>query len=187
MTRPGGKVYLDRRVGTPKVIRMRISSMKFLYFTIVVLLVCIPVFAIAEEPPPAVVTNTEAPVISGGASLYQSASPFSLFDPSRLTFNQSYSLSYFSGRGTGSQSLGLYSSSIGYQISKPLFLQVDVGILHQPGALLGNSRDGSNAQVLPNLSLRYTPSPKFNLILNVQTMPGLNYGYGPTYGRYGFR
>jgi hypothetical protein len=118
------------------------------------------------------------------ASLYNSASPFRLLDPSRLTMNQSYSLSYFTGPA-GGQSVGLYMNSIGYQLARPLYLQVDIGLIHNPGALLGGGNATQGARILPNFSLRYTPSPKFNLMIDVRTMPSYNgsyMGYMPGYG-----
>jgi hypothetical protein len=118
------------------------------------------------------------------ASLYDAASPFALFDMSRLTMHQSYSLSYFSGPA-GGQSVGLYMNSIGYQLARPLYLQVDIGVMHDPGALVGHGNPSSGVHVLPNFSLRYTPSPKFNLMIDVRTMPGYNTpyaGYIPGYG-----
>lgn len=161
--------------------------MKSLITLVVVILASHTAIALADNLPTTVVANSESPVITGGTSLYQSNSPFRLFDPSKFSIQHSYALSYFSGGGVGSGSMGLYTASVGYQISRPLFLQVDVGIVHEPGALFGNNVNGSNAHVLPNLSLRYTPSPTFNLIINVQTMPTLNYGYGRMGSRYRLR
>lgn len=117
-------------------------------------------------------------------SLYNAATPFRLLDPSRLTMNHSYSLSYFSGPA-GGQSVGMYMNSIGYQLAKPLYLQVDLALMHDPAALVGKGSASSGVRVLPNFSLRYTPSPKFNLMVDVRTMPayyGSHAGYMPGYG-----
>lgn len=135
---------------------------------------------------------TAAPTVAEGqaasdaqkASLYDSATPFRLLDPSRLSMHQSYSLSYFSGPA-GGQSVGLYMNSIGYQLARPLYLQVDIGLMHNPGALVGKGDPAAGARILPNFSLRYTPSPKFSLMVDVRTMPGYNNpyaGYIPGYG-----
>jgi hypothetical protein len=127
-----------------------------------------------------------APVVAGGTatdkvespgnSLYTQASPFRLFDSARLRFGQSYSLSYFSGGLAGSQSIGVYMSSIGYQIADPLYVQLDLGILHSPGALFGGDARNLNAQFRPNFMLRYSPSNKFNLIVDVRTLSPYSYG-----------
>ena len=161
--------------------------MKSLNIFVVVIFASLAASAVAEDLPNTVVAQSASPTITGATSLYESNSPFRLFDPSKFSIQHSYALSYFSGGGAGSGSMGLYTASVGYQISRPLFLQVDVGVIHEPGALFGNNLNGSNARVLPNLSLRYTPSPKFNLIINVQTMPNINRGYGYGYGRTNWR
>jgi hypothetical protein len=136
----------------------------------------------AEEAP---VPELSAPSIAASTptlntqSLFTRYSPFRLFDPSRLQFHSSYSLSYFSG-SAGSANVGVYTSSIGYQISNPLYMQLDLGIVHEPGALFSGDGRQLDPQVRPNLYLRYAPSPKFSLIVDVRTMPlGL---YHPTGG-----
>lgn len=135
--------------------------------------------ALAQTAP---VTGSPAagPPEDAGKSLYAQASPFRLFDPARIRFGQSYSLSYLSGGGFGAQSIGVYMSSIGYQIAEPLYLQLDLGILHSPGALFGGDARNLNAQIRPNFMLRYAPSNKFNLIVDVRTI-------SPYYGGFGYR
>ena len=56
-------------------------------------------------------------------------------------------------------------------------------LMHQPSALLSGNSLSQGARILPNFSMRYTPSPKFHLIVDVRTMPGnyYGYGYGPGY------
>jgi hypothetical protein len=185
--RSGRKGIFGPARGDVLFIQMRTLIMKSQHILATIFLAAFTANAMAEDVPTTQVAANATPAITGNTSLYQSSSPFRLFDPTRLTFNHSYSLSYFSGGSVGSGSMGLYRGSVGYQISRPLFLQVDVGIVHQPGAMFSNNVNGSNAQILPNLSLRYTPSPKFNLIINVQTMPNQNYGYGRLGWRNGLR
>jgi hypothetical protein len=129
-------------------------------------------------------SESETQTPETATSLYNAATPFRLLDPSRLTMNHSYSLSYFSGPA-GGQSVGMYMNSIGYQIAKPLYIQFDLGIMHNPGALVGSGNATAGARILPNFMLRYNPSPKFNLIVDVRTMPTYNMsypGYVPGYG-----
>jgi len=119
---------------------------------------------------------------SGQPSLYTQASPFRLFDPSRLQIAQSYSLSYFSGGPAGSRNVGVYMSSIGYRIADPLYVQLDLGVVHSPGALFGGDGRNLDAQILPNFLLSYAPSSKFNLIVDVRTLPSYYLGYGYAFG-----
>jgi hypothetical protein len=133
-------------------------------------------------------TSAPAPATEAGSatfaqpSLYTAASPFRLFDPARLKIGQSYSLSYFSGGPGGSQSVGVYTSSIGYQLADPLYMQLDLGVVHSPGALFGGEGRSLDAQIRPNFFLRYTPSNKFNLLIDVRTFPSYGGGYGFGYG-----
>lgn len=109
--------------------------------------------------------------------------PFSLIDLSRIKWSHSYSVSYFSGSGY-SGSAGLASTSMFYEFSPKLSLQLNLGILHNPGALWGD--ENNSATFLPGGRLDYRPSDKFHLSIGVQTYSGRAY-YGP-YGytsRYG--
>lgn len=127
----------------------------------------------AEEIPtaeaPAATTSTPSATLNS-QSLFTRYSPFRLFDPGRLSFHSSYSFSYFSS-SAGSANMGVYTSSIGYQIADPLYMQLDLGIMHQPGALFSGDGRQLDPQIRPNLFLRYAPSQKFSLIVDVRTMP----------------
>lgn len=112
-------------------------------------------------------------------SLYNAYTPFRLLDLSRLSFHQSYSLSYFSGGGY-SANQGVYTTSIGYRIADPLYVQVDLGLVHQPSALFGGDTRQLDARVRPNFFLRYAPSNKFSLSIDVRTMPAYGFGFGPS-------
>jgi hypothetical protein len=147
---------------------------------LIAMLLSVPVPA--DQPAAPVTPESEFSTLAEGQGLYNAATPFRLFDPSRLSIRHSYQLSYFSGSG-GSGNVGLFTSSIGYQLARSLYLQLDLGIMHQPSALLSGNSMSEGARILPNFSLRYTPSPKFFLVVDVRTMPGnyYGYGYGPGY------
>jgi hypothetical protein len=107
------------------------------------------------------------------------ATPFSLLDFSRIKWSHSYSVSFFSGGGESS-SLALANTSMFYEISSKLSLQVDLGILHNPGALWGNAQSG--AEILPAFRLDYRPSENVRMSINFQRYTG---GYLPL--RSGYR
>ncbi len=96
--------------------------------------------------------------------------PFSLIDLSRLHFSHSYSFNYFSGGGT-SGSVGLYTGSIFYELSRSLSLDVELGIAHDPAALFGNS-GGTDAAFYPAVNLDYHPSRNFRLSIGFESHPG---------------
>ncbi len=107
---------------------------------------------------------------------YLSKKSFSLFDPSKLKMSQSYTLGYYSGRG-GSSSVGYYLNSIEYTIASPLKVRLDLGFLHNPGAML-SSRSGvsKSGTFIPGVSVDWRPSPNFNFRLDVRQVPFTNYG-----------
>jgi hypothetical protein len=108
-------------------------------------------------------------------------SGFSLLDPNRFNMTQSYSFMYSSSR-YGSQSLGLYLNSIEYQVSDPLHIRLDIGYMHNPGALVGNDSGYlGDGKILPGISITWKPADKFFLQFNYREMPV--YYYSP-YDRY---
>jgi len=96
-------------------------------------------------------------------------SPWSLLDASRITWSHSYSVSFFSGGGT-SGSFGMLNSSMLYELSPSLHLTLNLGVLHNTGALWG---DGEyDATFLPGFRLDYQPSEKFFMSISVQQYKG---------------
>jgi len=110
----------------------------------------------------------------------------SLFDPSRLRISNSYTFSYFSS-GNTSGSLGIYTTTLNYQLSHPLSLTLSINYLHQPLSVFGSSgsRYGRNDlgiknSVLPNFQLQYRPSNNFSFMINILTYPP-PYSWGNEY------
>ncbi|HEX7401205.1 MAG TPA: hypothetical protein VF369_03415 [candidate division Zixibacteria bacterium] len=101
------------------------------------------------------------------------AQTFSLLDPSRFKLYQSYSFSYFSGGGTNG-SLGIYTTTLNYQISNPLSLTLSLNYLHQPLSVAGRNNGGIKNAVLPNFQLYYRPNSSFSFMINVVTCPSPN-------------
>ncbi|MBI5867904.1 MAG: hypothetical protein HZB43_06385 [candidate division Zixibacteria bacterium] len=105
---------------------------------------------------------------------------FSLLDPARFKIRNSYSLSFLSGSGQ-SASVGMFMSTIEYQLSQPLSLRVGLGYLHQPLGFLKNTTGPGQGRFLPSATLDYRPSDKFHFIVDFRTLPA-SYG-GVGYGR----
>jgi hypothetical protein len=97
---------------------------------------------------------------------YVGENRFSLFDPSKLTMNQSYSFALYSGGGH-SGNIGLYMNSIEYAFSEPLKVRIDLGFLHTPSQLFsGNTSIADNGVIVPGVSVNWRPSRHFNLRLD---------------------
>lgn len=127
----------------------------------------------------------------GASSVGSGSTPFSLFDPSRLRMNHSYSVNFFSSGGH-TQSIAMYMNQIDYQFAKPLRVQVGFAYVHQPQSLFGASTSSTvNNKILPSFRLFWEPSRNFHVSVGYeQWVPGLmnssysNY-YRSPYGRYG--
>lgn len=108
---------------------------------------------------------------SNSLGLQGAPNPFSLLDFSRMRWSHSYSISFFSGGGS-SGSVGLLNTTMDYELSKSLSLSLNVGVMHNSGALWGDGRN--DATILPGFQLDYHPSEKFRLMLGFQRVSGLS-------------
>lgn len=124
-------------------------------------------FKTADQPRP---TVSESLVRQDGGLL------FGWFDPSRFSMHQSYSLSYSTAGGHG-MSLGVYTNSMFYQISKPLDVQFDVSVMHSPYSSFGNAKDLSGIY-LSRAQLNYRPSKNMLLQISYRQLPSM-YWWGP--------
>ena len=113
-----------------------------------------------------------------GMGLNPAGTPFSLLDLSRIRWSHSYSVAFFSG-GSSSGSVGLWNTQLNYDISSKLHLSLDLGVLHNPGALWGNTE--SRASFLPGFRLDYRPSDRVLMSLSVQNVVGYYSPYGRGY------
>lgn len=125
--------------------------------------------AIAQDPNPGNSLGTKP-----------ASSPFSLLDLSRVRWSHSYSVGFFSG-GFGSGSSGLLNSTMFYDFSPKLSLQLNLGVLHDPGSLVGSG--DRDATLLPGFLLEYHPSDKFQMSIGYQKYSASF--SNPYYGRYG--
>jgi len=145
-------------------------------FVLILLAIALPLTAAAQ-----MADEAEIKAVTSKYDLGLTKPPsIPFFDMSRISISHSYSLSYFSGGGiSGSQ--GLYNGTIRYQLANPLTLTLNVGILHDPGALFGSSKFSQNATILPSGWLDWRPSENFMMSIGFETVPayyrGGNYYY----------
>jgi len=105
-----------------------------------------------------------------------------LLDLSRLNMAHSYSISFFSGGGQ-SGSAALYNNTMTYRLADPLTLTLNLGILHNHGAIWG---DNNKAVFLPSGYLDWRPSKNFSLSVGFESVPAYYNGYYNA-GRYWYR
>jgi len=94
-------------------------------------------------------------------------SGFSLLDPSRISMSNSYTFSYFSGNGY-SGSVGMLMNSIEYRVSNPLTVTFNLGVLHNPSALVSRTQGGISPRFMPGFQLRYRPGDNFLFQMDFQ-------------------
>jgi hypothetical protein len=94
-----------------------------------------------------------------------------LFDSNKLSISHSYSISYITSGGNG-YNQGLYLSTINYQFSDPLLMQVRFGYLHQPfGGSNSISREANNKFFVQRAMLQYQPFKNTTLVIDYQAYP----------------
>lgn len=103
-----------------------------------------------------------------------------LLDLKKLSFNHTIGVSYGSGQYSGMSQY--YLNDITYQVSKPLIIKAQVGVINNMSSntRFGSSSSGGVQVVIPNVSVLYQPRPNIRLEFGFSTMPG-NTGY-PYYG-----
>ena len=104
-----------------------------------------------------------------------------LIDLSRFDLHHSLSYSMSSGSGYRSQSAGLWQTELGYRISDPLRVSLNVGATITPG---GESLFNERSVFLQGFNLDYRPSKNFMLNISYVNMPpeaaqALGYGASP--------
>jgi hypothetical protein len=143
---------------------------KFVWLSIVLALVIVPVTSLRL-----LASEVQSPQ-NDLLGVKSNVKGFSLLDPQRLRLRQSYTFSYFSN-SRSSGSLGIYTTTLDYQLSEPLSLSLSLNYLHQPLSVFGNNSAGTKGEILPNFQLRYRPSSSFSLWIDVVTLPSA-YGWG---------
>jgi hypothetical protein len=123
-------------------------------------------------------------IVSNGSS-GSSVSGFSLTNPNRFSMHQSYSVMASSSRA-GSTSSSLYLNTIGYKISDPLHLFVDVGF-HTPihstvQNMNGNAGAANSSVIIPRMGLEYRPTERLTVNLELVNGPDAWKAYGSGFG-----
>ncbi len=110
-----------------------------------------------------------------------------IFDPSKFSMSQSYSMSY-SASGSAGLALGVYTNAMMYRFSNDLNLQVDASLMHSPYNTFGkNFQSNLNGIYVSRAQLNYSLSKDFHISLLYNNVPRAAYysrgalGYDPFY------
>jgi hypothetical protein len=98
----------------------------------------------------------------------------SLLDPSKLSISHSYSMS-FTRFGHQSLNQGLYLSTISYQPTDAVEMQLRIGMLHQPFGQSPLNQDSNGKIFIQRAMMRYQPTSSMTLTFDYQALPSNYY------------
>ena len=138
-----------------------------------ILILTLPAFSQMKQ-------NTKMPSFSDVGIRPNSNVILGFLNPDRLSMNHTFSMSYMSMGNAGGMMVNSYMNTINYQISNPLFLRLNLGIMNVPYNSFNNSNNPalSNTQFFGGAELFYQPTENSMIKLGVQVRPGY---YGPGY------
>lgn len=152
--------------------------MKKALATFGLMLLILPLAALAQNGAGGSASGVSDYLRSGGG-LGLGLQPVGLFDPSRMTFQHSYSMAYLSSGGQSAMR-GLFMETIGYRLSNPLALTLNLGYLHQPYSSFGPDGLTQGGRFVGGAALDWRPSKNMFLRFEVGSYPASSpYGYYP--------
>ena len=119
--------------------------------------------------------------------IHSSSLGFNLLDPRRFTMHHSYSLS-FANMGNYSTSMGVYQNLMSYVFSKKLWVNANIGFIHNPMKVGMNDYSTS---LMDNLiygaELDYHPKDNIHLNIRFNSVPmRYRYSLSPFSNRYAY-
>ncbi len=144
----------------------------------VCLIVLLPALASAQLK-----TNTRIPSMS--QVLKNPATNFilNLFSSNKLQMHHTFSFSLMT-MGGQSAMVNSYMNTIDYQISSPLYLRVNLGLLNSPFNSFNISPDASSTKFFGGAELQYQPSKNTLLKVGISMNPGSYYYPNSPLGRF---
>ncbi|HWF44600.1 MAG TPA: hypothetical protein VG537_08155 [Candidatus Kapabacteria bacterium] len=114
-----------------------------------------------------------ADAMKGGDSFWSR-----LFDPSRFSMHQTYSMSFMSS-GFGSTGLSMFTNTFSYKASDNLFVSADVSAVYSPFSTFGSAYTNS-------LNGIYLTNARLDWKLGDNTFMRIEYVGGPQNSMYGY-
>ncbi len=131
--------------------------------------------------------NVFKPTVSDGMVDRSNNYILGIFNPSKFSMAQSYSMSY-SASGSSGLALGVYTNAMMYQFTDNLNLQVDASLMHSPyNTFSKNFQNDLNGIYVSRAQLNYSVSKDFKISLLYNNLPRASYysgnslGYDPFY------
>jgi hypothetical protein len=153
---------------------------KIISLQLIVLLI-VPVSALAGTGDQGLGVNN---YLRSGGVTQLGMNPLGFLNPSRMTFNTSYSMAYATS-GNNSLMQGLFMETIGYRLSNPLSLTLNLGFQHTPYSTVGPDGLTRSARFVGGAALNWRPTENMFLHFEVANYPSYgSYGYNPYWGGY---
>jgi hypothetical protein len=137
----------------------------------VILILSLPMLVFSQYK-----TKTELPAMSDVVGK-SSGLILGFLNSEKFSMHHSFSMGYMSSGKYGSMMVNSYMNTINYQISDPLFLRLNVGIMNSPYNSYQNPAL-NNTQFFGGAELFYRPSENSLIRLGVNVRPGF---YRPGY------
>ncbi len=139
-----------------------------------VLMILLPLVTFAQLKQQAEPVDIGQAIIKPGAGLLMG-----ILNPEKFHMSHSFSTSFMSG-GAGSAMVNSYMNTIQYQISAPLMLRLNVGLMSSPYNSFNKKLPALNStQFFGSAELQYRPSKNTLLHLGISTFPTGSYYYSP--------
>ncbi len=145
-------------------------------YLIIFLIVFIPVLTSAQMK-----QDTKLPSFSQMGTKPYSSLLLGFLNSDKLSMNHSFSMSYM-GMGGGGMMVNSYTNTINYQISNPLLLRFNLGIMNIPYNSFGNP-SLNNTRFFGGAELLYKPADNTFIKVGFDVRPGY---YRPGYYGPGF-
>jgi len=140
--------------------------------TLTFLILLLPAITFAQYKNQAEQDISEA-IIRPGSSIF-----LGIFNPERFQMHHTFSASYMTFGGNGLM-LNSYMNTINYQISDPLFLRLNLGLMYSPYNSFNNNPALNSTKFFGGAELQYKPSDKLFFKVGVDVAPYYNYIYSP--------
>ncbi|HFE65302.1 MAG TPA: hypothetical protein ENK14_12945 [Caldithrix sp.] len=143
-------------------------------FIIVAFILVLPMLCFAQFK-----SQATAPSISQQIAKPTSNFILGFLNPDKLQMHHNFSMSYMTFGGQGMM-INSYLNTIDYQISKPLWLRLNLGVMNSPYNSFKNPAL-NNTQFFGGAELNYRPTENTHIKIGVDMRPGFYYNryYNP--------
>ena len=137
---------------------------------LLILLICfLPVTLFAQYKNQAKLPSLSEAIAKPSSNLF-----LGFIDFSKISMNHHFSMNYMT-MGKGGMMVNTYMNTINYQISKPLFLRLNLGLMNSPYNSFNNPTL-NNTKFIGGAELFYRPTENSLIKLGIDVRPGY---YGP--------